>query len=163
MQIDPGTATTIGAIATIIGAFIGFIGGLVVAGINFRQKNDELFFKALDFLRDGGSQNRNLGISAIELYWSQNRWMDWIPNRRKSVCVSLLSGTAIYLLRESKQKDAAHELNNLDRIMSLLLSNEKIKKSQNLSYENLQKALVEALKESEKDGNKGEGLFIEKK
>ena len=49
MQIDPGTATTIGAIATIIGAFIGFIGGLVVAGINFRQKNDELFFKALGY------------------------------------------------------------------------------------------------------------------
>ena len=112
MQVDQG-------IAAILGAIIGLIGGFMVAGMNYRQKADELFFKSLDFLK-GGSQERNLGISAIELYWSKRR--------HRGVCVSLLSGSAIYLLRQSRQKDAAHELNNLDRIMNLLLGVKKIEK-----------------------------------
>lgn len=99
--------------ATVIGALIGLVGGFVVAEINRRQKADELFFKALDFLK-GGSQERNLGISAIELYWRRRR--------HRPLCVSLLAGSAIYLLRESKQGAAEHERYNLDRVMDLLLT-----------------------------------------
>src|SRR5215471_3683243 len=99
-------------IATVIGAFIGFVGGMVTARVTYVQKSDELFFKALDFL-GGGSQKRNLGIAAIELYWSNKR--------HRPVCVSLFIGSAIYLLIQSDQDNAAHELHNLDRIMTHLL------------------------------------------
>ena len=40
MQLDQG-------VAAVIGAGIGLISGFVVAGMNYRQKADELFFKAL--------------------------------------------------------------------------------------------------------------------
>jgi hypothetical protein len=98
--------------ATIIGVLVGFIGGLVVAPATYQQKSDELFFKAIDFL-GGGSQKRNLGIAAIELYWSNKR--------HRPVSVSLLVGSALYLLLQSGQKDAAHELHNLERIMTHLM------------------------------------------
>jgi hypothetical protein len=75
--------------ATIIGALIGFVGGLVAARAAYQQKADELFFKALDFL-GGGSQKRNLSVAAIELYWSNKR--------HRPVSVSLLIGSALYLL-----------------------------------------------------------------
>ena len=102
--------------ATLLGALIGFIGGLVVARYQYRQKSDELFFKALDFLK-GKTQARNLGIAAIELYWANRR--------HRALCTSLLVGTAIYLLLESNQRAKAHELNNLCRVMQLLLSDPK--------------------------------------
>jgi hypothetical protein len=105
IQIDEGVAAVIGAIA-------GLIGGFVIAGLNYRQKADELFFKALDYL-GGGSQKRILGISAIELYWRKRR--------HRNVCIHLLCGSSIYLLRESGQDDAEHERYNLDRMMNLLL------------------------------------------
>ncbi len=41
------------------------------------QRTDELFLRALDFL-GGGSQKRNLGISAIELYWADNGTRLWL-------------------------------------------------------------------------------------
>lgn len=129
MQIDQG-------VAAVIGAVIGLVGGFVVAGMSYRQKADELFFKALDYL-GGGSQKRNLGISAIELYWGKLRHRD--------VCVSLLCGSAIYLLRQSKQGKAAHELNNLDRIMNMLLTNKRINELQKLGYRNLRNAIEDAI------------------
>ena len=58
--------------ATLLAAIVGFVGGLIAARATYQQKSDELFFKALDFL-GGGSQKRNLGIAAIELYWSNKR------------------------------------------------------------------------------------------
>ncbi len=99
--------------ATIIAARIGLIGGFVAAEFRRRQKADELYFQALNFL-GGGTQLRNLGFSAIELYWTNRRHRD--------VSALLLVGAAIYLLTESKQTTAKHEQYNLDRIMALLLS-----------------------------------------
>jgi hypothetical protein len=100
----------------VIAAVITFMAGAWSAGKVARQKNDELFFSALNFLK-GGSQNRNLGISAIALYFQKRR--------HRELCVSLLSGTAIYLIRGSKQSSAAHELFNLNRVMNLLLRSGK--------------------------------------
>ena len=53
------------AAAAIIAALIGFVGGLIVAAFTFRQKADELFLAGLQYL-GGGSQERNLGIAALE-------------------------------------------------------------------------------------------------
>jgi hypothetical protein len=114
--------------ATLLAAIVGFVGGLVAARATYQQKSDELFFKALDFL-GGGSQKRNLGIAAIELYWSNKRHRD--------VSVSLLVGSALYLLYESKQEDAAHELHNLDRLMTRLVRPESRAFSTRTQYERL--------------------------
>jgi hypothetical protein len=145
MEIDQG-------VAAVIGAIIGLVGGFLVAGMSYQQKADELFFKALDYL-GGGSQNRNLGISAIELYWGKRR--------HRNVCVSLLCGSAIYLLRQSKQDKAAHELNNLDRIMSLLVTNERINESQKLGYRNLRKAVGDAINDAPSRTANSRGLNVD--
>jgi hypothetical protein len=134
--------------ATIIGALIGFVGGLVAARAAYQQKADELFFKALDFL-GGGSQNRNLGIAAIELYWSNKR--------HRPVSVSLLIGTALYLLAESKQEGAAHELHNLDRIMMHLLRKESRDATSQWQYQRLLAAIKAA-----KDPTRTGGLRVPK-
>lgn len=99
--------------ATIIAALVGLIGGFVAAEISRRQKADELFFQALNFL-GGKTQVRNLGIAAIELYWKQRR--------HREVSALLLVGVAIYLLAESDQTTEEHEKYNLERIVALLLS-----------------------------------------
>ncbi len=101
------------AAAAIIAALIGFVGGLVVAAYTFRQKADELFLAGLQYL-EGKSQKRTLGIAAITLSWNSRR--------HRKVIGPLLVGVATYLLLESKQEDAAHELENLRRIMNLLTS-----------------------------------------
>ena len=117
-----------GPTATIVGALVGFIGGLVAARVAQQQKADELFFKALDFL-GGGSQKRNLGIAAIELYWSNKR--------HRAISVSLLVGSALYLLLQSEQEDATHELHNLDRIMTRLLQPDARAYTSRRQYERL--------------------------
>ena len=78
------------AVAIVTGALIAAVVGLVTARITLRRKSDELFLKGLGFL-GGGSQKRNLGLSAMELYWVAR------PEQKK-LCVSLLIGSAIYLL-----------------------------------------------------------------
>ncbi|MEQ1764260.1 MAG: hypothetical protein ABL984_14105 [Pyrinomonadaceae bacterium] len=135
--MDQPTATIIAASLVFVGTFAGFVGGLVVARATYRQKSDELFFKALDFL-GGGSQKRNLGIAAIELYWSNRR--------HRPVSVSLLIGSALYLLSESKQDDASHELHNLERIMTHLLRRESRAATSSKQYERLLAALETAQK-----------------
>jgi hypothetical protein len=141
-------------IALIAAGTLGLMGGFLATSIQYKQRNDELFFKALDFL-SGGSQNRNLGIAAIELSLKNKK--------HKALCVSLLIGSAIYLLRESKQKDAAHELNNLDRIMALLLKEKPIKRSRNNkliweNYKELNKVVCEV--RIQKPGNTEPGNAI---
>ena len=140
--------------ATILAALVGFVGGLVAATVaylvargTYQQKSDELFFKALDFL-GGGSQNRNLGISAIEMSWSNKR--------HRPVCVSLFIGSAIYLLLQSGQKDAAHELHNLDRIMTHLLRPDAARWTSALQYQRLLDAVRKA-----QQPNRTAGLTVE--
>src|SRR5262249_11440003 len=99
-------------VGLVVAALIGLIGAFLGTLINRAQRTDELFFKALDVL-GGGSQVRNLGISAIEPYLKRRR--------HRPLCVSLLAGSAIYLLLASGQGEKEHKLYNLDRIMDLLL------------------------------------------
>ena len=101
-------------IATLLGALIGVLGTLVVQRYVIRQKAHELFLTSLEHL-GGGSQERILGISALEFFWHDYK------NERKLI-IPILVGAAIYLLTESKQYDAEHERYNLKRIMHLLLA-----------------------------------------
>ena len=136
-MIDPSTitapeATMIAAVIALSGSLLGYVVGMITTKLNYQQKQDELFFKSLDFLR-GGSQSRNLGISAVQLYWE--------ANRHRTLCVSLLVGSAIFLLLASQQGSAAHEINNLKRIMEILLANKKLRAEQKSHYEALRDAL----------------------
>lgn len=137
------------ATGTIIAALIGFIGGLIVAAYTFRQKSEELFLTGLQFL-EGGSQKRNLGIAAMELSWTNKRY--------RRVITSIFVGVASYLLLESKQKDAAHELKNLYRVMKILTS-PKGRRNLNNDHES-QETLITALKSKKKYPMKDPGLWI---
>ncbi|HEY6206871.1 MAG TPA: hypothetical protein VIW21_11960 [Chthoniobacterales bacterium] len=131
--ITAAQATMIAALIALSGSLLGYVIGMITTKLNYQQKQDELFFKSLDFLR-GGSQSRNLGISAIQLYWE--------ADRHRTLCVSLLVGSAIFLLLASQQGTAAHEINNLKRIMKILLENKKLAAEQKPHYEALRDALT---------------------
>jgi hypothetical protein len=135
-KISAPEATIIAALIALSGTLLGFVLGAITTTLNYRQKQDDLFFGALQFLR-GGSQNRNLGIAGIQLYWD--------TRRRRSLCVALLVGSAIYLLLASKQGSAAHEINNLNRIMDMLLNNTDLAKEQKPHYQALRDALTTKL------------------
>jgi hypothetical protein len=115
-------------IAGVIGAFIGSLATLlgvvatiVIQRIALRQKAHEIYLTSLEHL-GGGSQERNLGISALEFYWK-----DYASEVQ--LIVPVLVGAAIYLLTESKQGKAQHERYNLKRIMNLLLYTYEIEPS----------------------------------
>jgi hypothetical protein len=132
------------ASATVIAALIGFVGGLVVAAFTFRQKADELILAGLQYL-EGGSQKRNLGIAALELSWSSSR--------HRIVIARLLVGVALYLLLESKQEDAAHEIENLRSIMKLLTS----KRGRACVGADQRTTLVQALRKRRGESGRGQG------
>jgi hypothetical protein len=117
----------------IIGALVGAICGLAAARVTAKREADALFLTALAFL-GGGTQKRNLGLSAIELYWKE------YP-QHKRLCTSLLVGSAIYLLLRSNQKDAAHEVYNLHRIMDYILDDRSYDGKLRKRYESLLEAL----------------------
>lgn len=136
---------------TVVAAGIAFIGGLITADRVYRQKSDELFFTALNFLK-GGSQNRNLGIAAIDLYWNRRR--------HRPLCVSLLSGSAIYLIRGSKSGKAPHEIYNLERIMALLLSCGSTKATRS-SYQSLHTVILQEIGDRSGRGDTPTALAID--
>lgn len=136
--------------ATIIAALIGFVGGLVVAAFTFRQKADELFLAGLQYL-EGGSQKRNLGIAALELSWSSRR--------HRMVIARLLVGVALYLLLESKQEDAAHEIENLRSIMKLLTS----RKGRACLGADQRTTLLKVLRTRQGESARSHGLWVEKR
>ena len=136
------------AAATVIAALIGFIGGLVAARYTFRQKADELFLSGLQHL-GGGSQERNLGIAALDLAWESRR-------HRKHIA-PLLVGSAVYLLLESKQDDAAHEVHNLRRLIKLIVA---AKRSGSLGSED-EETLLHAINRKLSNGaDKRPGLLL---
>src|ERR1700741_4642535 len=140
------------AIATLIASGGGFVLGLLTATLQFRQKREELFLKALDWL-GGGSQNRNVGISAVELYLAgDSRWAELTGNRFRDVAVALLTGSAIYLISGSERKDSAIEVHNLERIIVLLLQYKAVTRY-GPHYERLKAALTSALNELEELNN----------
>jgi hypothetical protein len=136
-----------GASATILAALIGFLGGLIVAAFTFRQKADELFLVGLQYL-EGGTQKRNLGIAALQLSWGSRR--------HRRVIAQLLVGVATYLLLESKQEDAVHEVQNLRAIQRLLTS------TKGRTYLNPKDkgALLDALLSRRGESNRSPGLWV---
>ena len=76
-------------------------------------RTQDLVLRSLDFFT-GKTQRRNVGVSVVEGAW------DSAP-RLRQIFVPLLVNQAVYLLEGSDQRDAAHEKENLRRIMDLLL------------------------------------------
>jgi hypothetical protein len=154
LDTNPSTLSAIPAIAsaTIIG-----LGSLAVAAYTqrqtYRQKADENFFHALNWLT-GGSQKRNLAIAAIEAYWQDERF--------REISIPLLSNSAIYLLLESNQGNAAHELNNLTRMMTLLLSIQSLRVEYRSQYAALLEAVTTAEGRAERrlEGKQEKGLHV---
>jgi hypothetical protein len=75
------------------------------------RKEDQLF-KALSWF-EGKTQRRSIGVAVVEGLWQE------LPHYRKTL-IPLLANQAIYLLAESDSA-TAHERNNLERIMQLVL------------------------------------------
>ena len=144
-------------VAIVVGAAIGAVVGVVAAAITAyfarksaeKQRAVELFTTALDFL-GGGSQRRNLGVAAIGMYWRE------FPQYTQ-LCVEMLVGSAIYLLTESKQKDASHEIFNLRRILDLLEEMSHHVGDQP-SYKQLQKTLKDRINDG--NPNPAKGLWL---
>jgi hypothetical protein len=138
-------------IGAIVGGLFGAAGALLTHKAAERKRADALFSTALAFM-GGGTQRRNLGIAAISLYRRE------FPCYNK-LCAELLIGSAIYLLTESKQKDASHEVFNLHRIMALLkdiASDLKDRKD----YKRLEKVVDERIAKYEP--KPGRGLWVDK-
>jgi hypothetical protein len=118
---DEAIATVVGFLIGAFATLLGVIATIAIQRVVLRQKARELHLTSLDHL-GGGSQERNLGISALEFYWK-----DYASE--KQLIIPVLVGAAIYLLTESKQGDAQHERYNLKRIMRLLLYTSEIEPS----------------------------------
>ena len=123
-------------VGAVVGGLFGTIGALLTYRAAERGRADALLSSALEFM-GGGSQRRNLGIAAISLYWRQ------FPQHRQ-LCAEMLVGAAIYLLSESKQEDASHEVFNLHRIFELLLEIEPTLKKRD-AYQRLRDAVEKRL------------------
>lgn len=96
------------------------VAGWVYAGfkdwLSYRErlatrKEDQLF-KALSWF-EGKTQRRSIGVAVVEGLWQE------LPVYRRTL-IPLLANQAIYLLVESDSA-TAHERNNLERIMQLIL------------------------------------------
>ena len=81
--------------------------------IEQRRQREDSVLQALQYF-GGRTQVRSVGVSVIDGLWDET------PEFR-SIFVPLLINQAIYLLEESKQESAKHELFNLRRIMDLLI------------------------------------------
>jgi hypothetical protein len=115
------------ATTTLLGALLGGIVGMLVAYFGYRQKEREMFYRALDWL-SGGTQRRSLGIAAIESLWTYPSFRSRLSRSRPAtpssrfvdLSIPVLANSAVYLLLAKDQRLKAHELKNLERIMRLL-------------------------------------------
>jgi hypothetical protein len=115
------------ATTTVLGALLGGIVGMLVAYLGYRQKEREMFYRALDWL-SGGTQRRSLGIAAIEALWAYPSLRSRLFRSRRpahsarfvDLSVPALANSAVYLLLAKDQPLKAHERKNLERIMRLL-------------------------------------------
>jgi hypothetical protein len=81
------------------------------------RKEDQLF-KALSWF-EGKTQRRSIGVAVVEGLWQE------VPDYRKTL-IPLLANQAIYLLAES-DSSTAHERNNVERIMRLVLDGSSLR------------------------------------
>ena len=92
-------------------AFGSWILALVVALFRHKQKSNEIFFDALQYLTGYTAKQRSVGITVIEGYWNQKRYRD--------LSISLISNQSIYLLVGIKAENYAMEVVNLYQMMNL--------------------------------------------
>jgi len=96
---------------------------------------------------EGDTQKRSLGIAVIEANWNSAKSLH-------RTWTAVLTNQALYLLSQSGQGEAVHEIANLKRIMNLLLLHKD--KSSVLEYKLLTKQLS---KKIERGGN-SPGLIL---
>ena len=134
------------AIIAIISAFIAFLVAVYNQFQARKQKREDNFFSALDWLT-GNTQRRNVGIAAVEFFWRGASLHKDQTERFRSLSIDALSNTAMYLLLQSGQGIAAHESNNLSRIMTFLLGVTPEEAGKHASqYGDLYRAIQEAQK-----------------
>jgi hypothetical protein len=107
------------AIAIALGAVVV---SAVAVWVTFGQKREETLMTTLAWM-EGGTQKRAVGIAAIE-YWlslAERKPVLRLPPRSRILVIRVLFSTAVYLLTASKQGDSEQELDNLSRIMKILL------------------------------------------
>jgi hypothetical protein len=141
-------------LAAAVGAIAAIAGTMIASFITAREARRDRAQEALEWMT-GDTQRRNVGLAAIERSWGvplegsperfarlrlvraaearRSRW--WHQGFRRLV-TPVLCGTAVYLLAaknsakdkeaEKREKTAAHELFNLDRVMTLLTLNPDI-------------------------------------
>jgi hypothetical protein len=127
-----------------------------------RQKREDNFFSSLEWLT-GKSQRRNVGIAAVEFFWSADEGPKDQIERFKSLSIDALSNTAMYLLLESDQGFAVHESNNLRRIMQFLISvTPEEAEKHSLQYKDLNSALAQAEERRKDDFESAQEEVVEK-
>jgi hypothetical protein len=97
-----------------------------------RDRLRDILYESLRWF-EGESQKRSIGISVVDASW------DVFPEFRP-IWLAVLANQAVYLLIVSEQKDKAHEIMNLARIMRML-----VEQKANLDLVALE-AVLEALK-----------------
>jgi hypothetical protein len=149
------------------------------------QKREDNFFSSLEWLT-GKSQRRNVGIAAVEFFWSADEGpkdrmerlgglirsqvfgekadaFKYQTERFKSLSIDALSNTAMYLLLESDQGFAVHESNNLRRIMQFLISvTPEEAEKHSLQYKDLNSALAQAEERRKDDFESAQEEVVEK-
>jgi hypothetical protein len=78
-----------------------------------RDRLRDILYESLRWF-EKGTQRRSIGISIVEASW------DLFPEFR-TVWLAVFANQAVYLLAVSKQKEKAHEVANLVRIMQLVV------------------------------------------
>lgn len=96
---------------------------------------------------EGDTQKRSLGIAVIEANWESAKSLH-------RTWTAVLTNQALYLLSQSGQEEATHEIANLKRIMNLLLLHKE--KSSVLEY----KLLIKELSKKIDQGGKSPGLIL---
>lgn len=119
------------------------------ASLQIKKDRVDRLYNSLQWF-EGDTQKRSIGIAMIEANWNEETDFQkiWIP---------VLINQAIYLLLQSGQNKAPHEIANLKRIMALLANNKETYFNQfKQGFEQLTTALnsrkVDGKPEEEKDG-----------
>ena len=97
-----------------ITALTAIIGFFLQRMWQLKKDRLERLYNSLQWF-EGHTQKRSLGIAMIEANWHKEKSFH-------KTWVSILTNQAVYLLRQSEQGHSAHEIENLKRIMRLLVS-----------------------------------------
>ncbi len=114
------------------------------------MRYEEVVLKSLEYFT-GHSQRRNVGIAVVEGAWNE-------ASHLRPVFVPLLVNQAVYLLEESGRGEARHELENLERIMSLVIDSVRQNDLPVATYE----PLVRSIERRRARTQPGPGVSVER-